>query len=74
VVIKKEGLSVRKDAVKGKETVIIKPDTPTGQEAAAARSDLMKGHGYQPNVKVYDPKDPRFLPGSPTYIGPKKKP
>ena len=23
-------------------------------------------------IKFYDPNDPKYLPGSPTYIGPKK--
>jgi hypothetical protein len=67
-----DGTTVRKDAMKGSETVIIKPDTVTGRAAAEKRADLMKKHGYDPNVKPYDPNDPRYQPGSPTYIGPKK--
>jgi hypothetical protein len=56
----------------GNETVIIKPDTPTGRAAAAKRAKLMKDHGYDPKVQLYDPADPKYQPGSPTYIGPRK--
>jgi RHS repeat-associated protein len=68
----KGGQTVRKDAMKGNEAVIIKPDTPTGRAAAATRADLMRDNNYDPRVILYDPADPRFQPGSPTYIGPKK--
>jgi hypothetical protein len=64
---------IRKDAVKGSEAVIIKPDTPTGRRAAEERAGLVKDLGRDPRVILYDPTDPRFLPGSPTYIGPKVK-
>ncbi len=68
----KGGKKVRKDAVKDKETVIIKPDTPSGRAAAAKRAKLMKDNGYEPKIDLYDPADPKYQPGSPTYIGPKK--
>lgn len=56
---------VRKDAVKPDGTVvIIKPDTPSGRSSAAKRKQLMENNGYQ--------TDSRWLPGSPTYIGPQR--
>jgi len=51
---------------------IIKPDTTTGRAAAEKRANLMRENGYVPTIDLYNPTDPRFLPGSPTYIGPKK--
>jgi hypothetical protein len=27
--------------------------------------------GYDPHIDLYDPTDPRFQPGSPTYSGPR---
>jgi RHS repeat-associated protein len=69
----KGGKIVRKDAALGKETVIIKPDTPTGRAAGVKRADLMKENAYDPKVHLYDPKDPKYQPGSQTYMGPKAK-
>ncbi len=70
-----DGSLVRKDGVgisDPNKVLIIKPDTPTGAASAQRRSDLMKSHGYDTEVQLYDPADPRWQPGSPTYIGPKK--
>lgn len=65
---------VRKDAVLPDDTyVIIKPDTPTGHQAAKKREQLMHNNGYKSQTLFYDPNDPKYLPGSSTYIGPKKK-
>jgi len=69
-----DGKVVRKDGVgivDSNRVRIIKPDTPSGRRAAQKRADLMKKHGYDPQVELYDPLDPRFQPGSPTYIGPR---
>ena len=54
----------------GDETVIIKPDTPSGRRAATKREELMQSEGYDTTQVLYDPKDPRYKPGSPAYIGP----
>ena len=70
------GKVVRKDGVgvaAPNRVRIIKPDTPSGRRSAQKRSDLMREHGYDPTVDLYYPTDPRFQPGSPTYIGPQKK-
>ena len=65
--------NVRKDAVMQDGTVvIIKPDTPSGHKAAAKRDKIMKDSGYETQIIFYDPTDPRWLPDSPTYIGPKR--
>ena len=66
---------VRKDVVlaDGKTVIIIKPNTKSGQKAAQKRFDLMKKNGYKPQKVFYNPNDPKYLPGSPTYIGPQKK-
>ena len=66
---RKDGVSVTDP----KTVRIIKPDTPSGRRAAEARAQLMRDNGFTPVIDYYDPKDPRFLPGSPTYIGPKPK-
>ena len=64
---------VRKDAVKPDGTVvIIKPDTPSGRSSVAKRKQLMENNGYQTESIFYDPTDSRWLPGSPTYIGPQR--
>jgi len=71
-----DGTVVRKDGVSRIDPTkvrIIKPDTPSGRRAAEKRENLMKEHGYETRTDYYDPTDPRFQPGSPTYIGPKKK-
>lgn len=68
------GKTVRKDAVKPDGTkVIIKPNTSSGQKSAAKREKLMKDNGHKTEKVFYDPKDPKYKPDSPTYIGPKKK-
>ena len=66
---------VRKDVVlaDGKTVIIIKPNTKSGQKAAQKRANLMEANGYKPQKVFYDPNDPKYLPGSPTYIGPPKK-
>ena len=65
--------SVRKDAVLPDGTlIIIKPDTPSGHKAAAKRDKMMKDNGYETQIIFYDPTDSRWLPDSPTYIGPKR--
>lgn len=33
----------------------------------------MKEHGYNTETIYYNPDDPKFQPGSSTYIGPKQK-
>ena len=70
----KTGQRVRKDVVFAdkKTVIIIKPNTKSGQKAAQKRFDLMKENGYKPQKVFYNPNDPKYLPGSPTYIGPKK--
>lgn len=66
--------NVRKDAVKSNGTaVIIKPNTPSGQKSAKARENLMQKNGHKTETIFYDPKNPAYQKGSPTYIGPKKK-
>ncbi len=50
--------------------VIIKPDTASGRRAAAKREALMQDEGYDTATILYDPDDPRYQPGSATYIGP----
>ena len=69
------GQKVRKDVMlaDGQTVIIIKPNTKSGQKAAQKRADLMETNGYKPQIVFYDPNDPKYLPGSPTYIGPKKK-
>ena len=68
------GKTVRKDAVLPDGTVvIIKPDTPSGHTSAARRDKLMQSYGYQTQIIYYDPLDSKWLPGSPSYIGPKVK-
>ena len=67
------GKVVRKDAVKNDGTVvIIKPDTPSGHKSASQREKLMKNNGYKTETIYYNPKDPKYTPDSPSYIGPKK--
>jgi RHS repeat-associated protein len=70
----KDGTVVRKDAILSDGTpVIIKPNTPSGKRSADKREDLLiKNGGKKPEVRLYNPKDPKYQPGSPTYIGPKK--
>ena len=60
---------VRPDGTKG----IIKPNTPSGQKSAIAREKLMQQNGHKTETILYNPKDPKYLPGSPSYIGPKNK-
>lgn len=67
-----DGTVVRKDAVLPGTpvVVVIKPDTPSGRRSGKKRAELMSDEGFEPVVILYDPKDPRYQPGSPTYIGP----
>jgi RHS repeat-associated protein len=70
----KDGTKVRKDALKQYGTaVIIKPNTKTGQKSAEKREQLMKKNGIKTETIYYNPNDPKYQPGSPTYIGPKKQ-
>ena len=65
---------VRKDAIKGDGTaVIIKPDTPSGHKSAKSRERLMQEHGYNTETIYYNPDDPKFQPGSSSYVGPKQR-
>ena len=65
---------VRKDAVSPDGTkVIIKPNTTSGQKSAKARENLMQKNGHKTEIILYNPKNPKYQPDSPTYIGPKKK-
>lgn len=67
------GKVVRKDAQLSDGTyVIIKPNTPSGHKSAQAHERLMKQYGHKTKTIYYDPNSPRYQPGSPTYIGPKK--
>ena len=44
-----------------------------GQEAhRQIEFELMNDNGYKTQLIFYDPNDSRWLPNSPTYIGPKK--
>ena len=68
------GQKVRKDAVKEDGTVvIIKPNTTSGQKSAHNREQLMKRNGYNTETMYYNPNDPKYKPGSSSYVGPKKK-
>lgn len=70
------GKVVRKDGVSRtnpKLVRIIKPDTPSGRRSAKKRVELMRKNGYETHVDLYNPLDPRFQPGSPSYIGPRMK-
>nr|MBB6235388.1 hypothetical protein [Mucilaginibacter sp. FT3.2] len=73
-----DGTKVRKDVVEKDGTpVIIKPDTKSGRKSAEKREELLKKNGYNgtdkplPKTDLYNPNDPVYQPGSPTYIGPK---
>lgn len=69
------GKVVRKDGVginDPKNVRIIKPNTPSGRDAAEKRAKLMRENGYNPTIDYYEPTDTRFQPGSPNYIGPQK--
>lgn len=69
----KDGTRVRKDAVKEDGTaVIIKPDTKTGQASAVKRAKLLEKNEMKWEKLFYNPKDPKYQPGSSTYIGPKQ--
>jgi RHS repeat-associated protein len=66
--------AVRKDAqMPDGKYVIIKPDTKSGHKAAKSRQRLMEKNGKEAITIYYDPKNPAYLPGSPSYIGAKKK-
>ena len=67
------GNHIRKDAqLPNGDYVIIKPDTPSGHKRAKNREKLMEKEGYNTQTIYYDPLDPKYLPESPSYIGPKK--
>ena len=73
VEIKINGRVYRKDAKLPDGTyIIIKPDTPSGHRAARKREKLLKDNELNSKTRYYDPNDPKYLPGSPTYIGPSK--
>ena len=66
-----DGTWVRKDAKMPDGTyVIIKPDTPSGHAAAAKREKLMQDNKFKTQTIYYNPSNPAYQPGSPTYIGP----
>lgn len=70
---KGQRVTIRKDAKLPDGTyVIIKPDTPSGRAAAKKREVLMQSNGKRTMTIYYDPTNPAYQPGSPTYIGPKK--
>ena len=47
---------------------------PSGIKSAKRREMLLREHNYNKIEKIfYDIEDPRFLPSSKSYIGPKKK-
>jgi len=73
VYLPKSNQTVRKDAMKGKIVVIIKPNTTSGKRDGAKRAALMKSEGYKPYVWLYNPKNPKYLPTSSSYIGPNSK-
>ncbi len=52
--------------------VIIKPDTPSGHKAARTRQKLMEKNGKETITIYYNPQNPAYQPGSPSYIGPQK--
>ncbi|SCW65905.1 DUF6443 domain-containing protein [Mucilaginibacter sp. NFR10] len=67
-----DGTVVRKDAIMPDGTaIIIKPDTPTGRQSAKRRENLLNKNGVKNQSIFYDPTNPAYKPGSPTYIGPK---
>ena len=69
----RDGTVVRKDAVMPDGTaVIIKPNTPSGKKSAEKREKKMTDNGVPSFPIFYDPANPAYQPGSPTYIGPKK--
>jgi hypothetical protein len=71
----KDGTFVRKDAVRPDGTkVIIKPDTPSGQRSAKAREILMQENGHKTETIYYNPKDTKYQPQSPSYIGALRNP
>jgi RHS repeat-associated protein len=51
---------------------IIKPLTTSGVKAAIRRQRLLVAEGFRARIINYNPNLRRWLPGSPTYIGPKK--
>lgn len=71
----KRTVNVRKDLMiptsAGPIYGIIKPLTSSGMRAARARQTLLDANGIRSFVHYYNPLDPRWRPGSPTYIGPR---
>ena len=65
-VVRKDGFMIRNN-----EVVIVKPNTPSGKKSALKRQKLMEKNGYKTKIIYYNPNDPKYLPGSPTYIGPR---
>jgi len=65
-VVRKDGVSI----VNARKVRIIKPDTPSGRRAAQNRKELMEKFGFETEIDLYNPADPRWQPDSPTYIGP----
>lgn len=69
----KDGTKVRKDAVMPDgSTIIIKPNTPSGQKSAKKREELMQKNEKKSETVYYDPSDSKYQPSSSSYIGPKK--
>ncbi len=63
---------LRKDGLRKDGTyVIIKPNTPSGRKSALRRQKLMSNEKTE--IIFYDPNNPIYRQGSPSYIGPKQK-
>ncbi|MBQ7513462.1 MAG: RHS repeat-associated core domain-containing protein [Prevotella sp.] len=66
--------TVRKDAqLPDGKYVIIKPNTKSGHKAAESRQKLLERNNKETIIIYYDPHNPAYRPGSPSYIGPHKK-
>jgi len=50
-------LGVRVDAMKGNKIIEIKPNTPSGIKAGKARKAFLEKHGYEVEIRYYDPAE-----------------
>lgn len=75
ITIGEDGKKIRKDAKLPDGTlVIIKPDTESGKRSATTREKLLQKYNFFDIEKIfYDPKGPKYLPNSPSYIGSKTR-
>lgn len=73
--VRKDGLIPQKNPAENDKgtAIIIKPNTPSGHRMGEKREKLMQDNGYKTESIYYNPKDPAYKPGSPTYIGPQNK-